>query len=325
MNKNKEHILATIQSSSGSPKYITEKTGISRSNVHKYLRELLDEGCLEKVGSPPAVYYKVIDNFSLIIHNNFILKDVIGHIYRGLVGFKKWVEDKYPDQTLAEKIRIYEESFKLYEAGKQDGFFEITIGLESLKKYTDIYVDKLFCIDLYNLKVGVSTKRTKSAVLLEMAKNSNNRKAGEFVTELCDLTTDKIINHIREKNIPCVAFVSPTAKRSVQIMKELEARVKAKCPMIDYLKIKRFNPSGSMSEQKTIGTVKGRIENARHTFDLTSATKWDTVLLIDDLVGSAATLNEVAKKIKQKGIAKTVDAISLVGVDSKKFPVVKKM
>ena len=80
-----------------------------------------------------------------------------------------------------------------------------------------------------------------------------------------------------------------------------------------------------MSEQKTIGTVKGRIENASHTFDLFSTKKWDTVLLVDDLVGSAATLNEVAKKMKQKGIAKTTEAISLVGVDSKKFPVVKKM
>ena len=47
--------------------------------------------------------------------------------------------------------------------------------------------------------------------------------------------------------------------------------------------------------------------------------------MVDDLVGSAATLNEVAKKMKQKGIAKTTEAISLVGVDSKKFPVVKKM
>ena len=172
--------------------------------------------------------------------------------YRGLTGFKKWAEDKYPDQTLTEKIRIYEESFNLYEVGRQDGLFEITVGLESLKKYTNIYVDKLFCIDFYNLKMGTYTKRTKSAVLLEMAKNPNNKKAGEFVAELCDLTIDKIINHIREKDISCVAFVPPTAKRSVQIMRELETQVKTRCPMIDYLKIKRFNPSGSMSEQKPL-------------------------------------------------------------------------
>ena len=326
VTKNKELVLTTIQASSGSPQYVVEQTGISRSNVQKYLRELLDEGYLEKVGRPPAVYYKVIDNFSRVVHENFVFKDTVGYIFRGLQGLEKWTENKYTDKTLTEKIQIYEESFRLYkETRKKNGLFEISAGLESLKTHTDIYVDRLFCIDLYNTKVEVHTKRTKSAVWLEAAKNPNSKRADEFATKLCNISIGAILTYSKEKNIQSAAFVPPTAKRKVQIMKKLEISIKEKCPFIDYLKIKRYDPSGLLQEQKTIGTVRGRIENASLTFDLISKQKWDTVLLIDDLVGSAATLNEIARKIKQKKIAKTVHAITIVGVNSKKFPIVKKI
>ena len=107
-------------------------------------------------------------------------------------------------------------------------------------------------------------------------------------------------------------------------MKLLENRFAEKLPLIRRLRIRRYNPSGVAQEQKTIGTVQGRIENAEKTFNVVATETWDTVLLIDDLVGSTATLNTVAKKIKEKGIAKRVCAITIVGVNAKKFPIVKR-
>jgi predicted amidophosphoribosyltransferase len=56
-----------------------------------------------------------------------------------------------------------------------------------------------------------------------------------------------------------------------------------------------------------------RINNANGTFAITETTPFNHVLLIDDAVGSGATLNQIAKKIKQRGVAKKITGIAIVG------------
>lgn len=57
-----------------------------------------------------------------------------------------------------------------------------------------------------------------------------------------------------------------------------------------------------------------RIKNAENTIFVSSPQKsYETVLLIDDFVGSGATLNIMAKKLKSMGYAKKIVAISLLG------------
>ena len=87
---------------------------------------------------------------------------------------------------------------------------------------------------------------------------------------------------------------------------------------------KKYSPSGIPKEQKTIATVRGRIENASKTFEFFHDKTCDAVLLVDDLVGSASTLNEIARKMKKKGLTNTIHALTMVGVSSKKFPVGKR-
>ncbi len=41
--------------------------------------------------------------------------------------------------------------------------------------------------------------------------------------------------------------------------------------------------------------------------------KYKNILLIDDAVGSGATMNETAKQIKNKGIAKKIIGIAITG------------
>ena len=52
-----------------------------------------------------------------------------------------------------------------------------------------------------------------------------------------------------------------------------------------------------------------------HAFSISYKVKTSVqyVLLIDDAIGSGATMNETARKLKAKGIAKTVVAIALTG------------
>ena len=52
--------------------------------------------------------------------------------------------------------------------------------------------------------------------------------------------------------------------------------------------------------QKTLPKLEDRIENARKTIIVDDKRKYKNILIIDDAVGSGATMNEIAKQIKNK-------------------------
>jgi predicted amidophosphoribosyltransferase len=53
--------------------------------------------------------------------------------------------------------------------------------------------------------------------------------------------------------------------------------------------------------QKTLNKIEDRIINARETIVVEGNDSYNNILLIDDAVGSGSTLNEIAKKIRQRG------------------------
>ena len=68
----------------------------------------------------------------------------------------------------------------------------------------------------------------------------------------------------------------------------------------------------------------GRIENAKETYVVRSTDRtYKKILVVDDLVGSGATLNEIALKCKEKQIADEVYGLCLVGINTKKLMVVR--
>jgi len=56
--------------------------------------------------------------------------------------------------------------------------------------------------------------------------------------------------------------------------------------------------------QKTLNKLPDRIENAQQTFVVSETGKFNNILLVDDALGSGATMNEIASQIKHKGICK---------------------
>lgn len=56
--------------------------------------------------------------------------------------------------------------------------------------------------------------------------------------------------------------------------------------------------------QKTLTKIEDRIINARETISVDGNANYSNILLIDDAVGSGATLNETARKIRQKGLCR---------------------
>lgn len=67
------------------------------------------------------------------------------------------------------------------------------------------------------------------------------------------------------------------------------------------------------SLEKTLKKLSDRIENANETFIVNSTTSVKNVLLIDDAVGSGASINQIAQKIKERKMAKKVIGFAITG------------
>ncbi len=78
-------------------------------------------------------------------------------------------------------------------------------------------------------------------------------------------------------------------------------------------------------QQKHLSNIRDRVQNANETFfpDKTDR-QYDSIVLIDDMVGSGASFNQVAKKLVNRNSAKEVYGISIVG-DQNGFSAVKKI
>ena len=69
-----------------------------------------------------------------------------------------------------------------------------------------------------------------------------------------------------------------------------------------------------------------RSRNARQTYRIRRVDRtYPSVLVVDDLMGSGATLNEIARKIKDAGIADKVYGVCIVGINTKKLVVERKV
>lgn len=65
--------------------------------------------------------------------------------------------------------------------------------------------------------------------------------------------------------------------------------------------------------QKALSKIKDRIENATISIRIADKRKFDSVLLIDDALGSGATINQTACKLKQHGQVRAVYGFAITG------------
>ncbi|MBT4764968.1 hypothetical protein HN615_03960 [Candidatus Woesearchaeota archaeon] len=65
--------------------------------------------------------------------------------------------------------------------------------------------------------------------------------------------------------------------------------------------------------QKTLKKIEDRIENAQNTFVVDNKAKFKTTLIIDDAVGSGASINQIACKLIQGKHAQNVIGFSVTG------------
>ena len=307
-----QELIDFLEKEPGSrPKVIAEELGISRQYVQKLLAN--NENLFSVSGAGPNRFYRnkntsivkeeILTNFkdSNLIEENFYALTPLGEELVGVSGFKRWcdVRNFDFDAKKDEYITILKKYYK-----NDHTPIDFTNKLET--SFADNVIKKVWAVDYYNFEIFGKTKMGTQVMIAKQTGDSS-------ITNQLISRIDPVLDNMIEKfNIEAAAFVSPTIQRQSQLMTKLDNNIAIDIPRIKVHKV----GAKILIAQKTLKSLEDRILNASETFVVESQKKYNNVLIIDDALGSGATLNELAKQILQKGIAKTCYGLVLVASPS---------
>jgi hypothetical protein len=298
-----------------SVKEITDKLLISKQMAHIVLNGLMEEGLIRKLGRTPKTVYRLIGlekkiNKSVVLNDQqneflqqqFLLITETGGLKEGLSGFEIWCQQRSlpVEKTVNEFISTRSKYLSYFD---KEGVIDGMEKLKSTKGFNAIHLNNLFYLDFYAIE---RFGKTKLGTLLHYAKQGQSKF---LMKKLVDEIGDKVARLCQRLEIDAALFVPPTIKREVQLMKFMQTQINLSLPMLKVRKISGIIPV----PQKSLAKLEERISNAQNTFAVAEDRTFKHVLLIDDAVGSGATVNEIAGKLKQKGIAKQVSALAITG------------
>ena len=305
MSDTKKNILNYIKNKgSVTAKELIDIFSLSRQATQKHLSELIKLQMVEKTGRTPKVFYSVKSlkkdssvieinpDVKKVIDENYMIITPAGEMKEGLEGFVFWCErNNLPIVKTAEE---YVATLAKYNIWKKDGLIDGTDKIRS--SFGDkVGLDKVFYLDFYAIE---RFGKTKLGQILLYAKNSQDKKLMKRISEA---SRDTILEMIGRFDIDAVGFIPPTVKRQVQLMKELKTSLALPVRDINIVKVS----NEVIVPQKTLSKIEDRSENAKKTIfvnDANNKSKYRNILLIDDAVGSGATLNETALQIKRLGL-----------------------
>lgn len=308
--KTSQKILQYIaKNTQASGKELVDYLGdITPRAVRKQLKSLLDAGELRKIGRPPKVFYLLVSEKAVheaemrerafildkktrnIIDDRYLFITPDGEMKYGWTGFVAWC-----DKTKQDPIKTageYIDTLRKYDRFSKNGLINGTEKLEGA--FRNVFLDRMFYSDFYSIE---RFGKTRIGQILLHAKNSQDRKLMRILAE--DIRP-KIMALIEKYSIDGVLFIPPTVKREVQLMKEIERSLKLPVRTLSVAKVK----AQVAVAQKTLSRLEDRIENAKKTIVVEDTGSYGNILLIDDAVGSGATLNETAAQIRVKGLCR---------------------
>jgi hypoxanthine-guanine phosphoribosyltransferase len=303
-----------------------QKIGISRVAVHRQLKKLVASGALRRLGRPPRVFYASGGEFikpaaigspetEKFINENYLYVSPLGEVVGGAKGFWRWLAEIGKTKEAEVFARRFQKIRQAahQQAGK-DGLIDLTAKLKNT--YKTVYLERVFCRDFYSLP---EFGKTRLGQLVLYAKQSQSRK---LIGQLAQESKAKLDWLIKVKKIAAVGFIPHSLPRQLQFLEELAKHLNLRLPLI---RLEKVRSGEVIVAQKSLSKLSERVMNARETIVAENAGKlYSAVLLIDDAVGSGATLNETAKKLKAKKIAKKVYGFALVG-SFKGFDVIREL
>lgn len=287
---------------------------VSRQYIHRVLAELESANLVIKTGIAPKVYYtekagpskeiaEVINyEKERFLKEHFFLIDVLGNIREGLSAMNYWCEKQ--NLKLSKTIDEYILTRQKYLANAEaNGLISGLDKLKSTKGMEKIGVDALYYLDFYAIE---RFGKTRLGTLMHYAKQGQNKM---LMKQIVSEIEQRILYFIEQRKIDAIAFVPPTIDRKIQIMTELRKLLNISLPQVKIDKIR----TAIIIPQKALSKIYERVANAQNTFVIPTQAKHQHLLIIDDAVGSGATINEIALKIKEKRIAKEITGLAISG------------
>lgn len=299
---------------------LTKELNVSKQLIHRILNDFLEEGSIIKLGLPPKTIYRLIKKDILVAEDvneypdlsyhpeseyfkkHFLLITETGEYKEGIEGFAIWCHKRsLPLEKTINEYKLTKVKYDSYYT--QDGFVNGTEKLTQTKGYEGIFINSLFYLDFYAIE---RFGKTKLGTILHFAKQGQN----VFLMRiLLNEIKSKLSAFLEDHQIEAIGFIPPTIKRETQLMQYLQDGLEIDLPLIHIKKI-----SGLIAvPQKSLQKIEERINNADLTFTIPDSIQYNKILLIDDAVGSGATINQIAKKIKNKKKAVSIIGLAIVG------------
>ena len=288
--------------------------GVSVNSAKKYVKKFVDESILKKFGTPPK---KIIYTYALqkndilfsseqkeIIERYYIYTTPDGRLLEGMKGFVYWAKNKSGRKDI---VKLAEEYINTRKKYYDDRVGVLMIDATEKLQHVfndDVYIEKLFHRDFDALPVFGKTALSQ---MVRTAKSGHaNRILMKKIVEKIQESVNMIIS---QYNIDCIAFIPPTVARKTQLMTFISKNLNVPFKKILFSKAKTLIPI----QQKSLKKIEDRILNAQKTIIVSGKNTYKNILLIDDVTGSGATLNETAKKIIAQGMAQKVYAFTITG------------
>lgn len=296
------------------PIEIQKSLGISSQAMYRHLKKLVQENKIKKKGEPPLVFYELVKNekkvnFSFlnkeeeeIIEKNFSFLSPKGELLQGKKAFSAWLIKTSQEKSAQTLVLSYLKQHKEIYSNK-DNFFDLTDKIK--KTFKAVYVKKIICSDFYSLP---QFGKTHMGNLVTAGKSGQYKPA---IKEIVSITKSKIIDFIKKEKIDSIAWVPHSIQRNLLFLPTIREMLNLDLQEIQLVKVYSGNIPVA---QKSLSKLKERIENARETILIKSKpSNIKKVLIIDDALGSGATVNESAKIIQDQLNVKEIYAYAFVG------------
>ena len=313
--KTSDRILHLIEKTgSKSIDELSLKLNLSRQYIHRVVKELTSDGRLLKLGTAPQVFYNLStvkqDSSNELIpydkeqflNQHFLIVDALGNKLEGEKAMRYWADNQNLPftKTVDEYIATRKKYLSLYnEQHLIDGLGK----LQNTKGIGDIGVDEFYYLDFYAIE---RFGKTHLGCLMHYAKQGQNI---ELMKIIVGEIRNRLLHFTKENDIEAVVYVPATIKRQLQIMSYFEKNLGLPLPKITVKKIS----NAIVIPQKALSKLFERVANAKNTFIVPEQKAYKKILILDDAVGSGATINEIALKIKSKKLATHIVGLAVTG------------